>query len=111
MQEGCWFGLFLYEVVKVTYAVGTISLVRVGLRTVRLRGGGMAILSISRGALLISSLMLNDAMVSVLGCLELDGLGAYCLAVLIDAALVPASADYWGAGAMSLKWILFWFEL
>ncbi|GMH06254.1 hypothetical protein Nepgr_008094 [Nepenthes gracilis] len=39
------------------------------------------------------------------------GLGAYCLAVLIDVALVPGSADSWGAGAMSLKWMPLLFEL
>ncbi|GMH04965.1 hypothetical protein Nepgr_006805 [Nepenthes gracilis] len=35
----------------------------------------------------------------------------YCLAVLIDAALVPGSNASWGAGAMSLKWMLLLFEL
>ncbi|GMH16881.1 hypothetical protein Nepgr_018722 [Nepenthes gracilis] len=40
------------------------------------------------------------------------GLGAYCLAVLIDAARVPRSlAIVWVFGAMSLKWMILLFEL
>ncbi|GMH14528.1 hypothetical protein Nepgr_016369 [Nepenthes gracilis] len=42
--NGCWFGvLFLYEVADATFAVGTISLVSVGLPAIRLRGGGKAL--------------------------------------------------------------------